>query len=131
MIRYLSDSNIKGWSTYPVRVLDHSDRAVLGYAGLAVTGRCAWVGFDRREEAPAWTPNAGDGMTPDFVGLQFPQESWDGTDIFVGEGSKFRWPWIVVNQRIYDLLKKNKVTNYELRPLGRVELLAQESATIH
>jgi len=130
VIHILQSASISGWSTYSIRILDQSDQDIQGFSGLGVTGRCAWVGFDKREEALVWRANPGGGQSPFFSGLRFPRDSWDGSDIFVGDDLNAGGAWIVVTNKVHELFRLHKITNCELEPLEEVELLAQSSAII-
>ena len=85
----LAGASLSGWSTFPVKLFDAGGQEINGYVGLAITGRCNWIGFDRREEASIFRPNRSGGQTRYFRGLKYDEQSWDGSD-FYGRRAKNR-----------------------------------------
>ena len=128
VVSLLTKEAVSGWSTFPVKLFDRNGREVLGYVGLAVTGRCRWIGFDRREESLIYRPNRSGGQTRYFKGLKFDEQSWDGSDLFMD--AEARTGWVLTTERVYKSFTAGKITNVEFTPLDDVELIAQRSDII-
>ncbi len=117
VIDLLMESNISGWSTYPVEIYDGQGNIISGYSGLAITG--AEYTRDRSRSVvitkPAPTPT---GMPYKvYKGLYFDEQNWDGKDFFL-----VRSNLKIVTQNVYNLFKKNKVANVRFISLRDVEL---------
>jgi hypothetical protein len=128
VITALAESAISGWSTFPVKLFDSGKREISGYTGLAVTGRCGWIGFDRREESLIYRPNRSGGETRYFKGLKFDEQSWDGTDLFMD--AEARTGWVLATERVRKTFRAREVTNVEFTLIDDVELIAQRSDII-
>ena len=79
LVAALRDSACSGWETYAVVVIDEDGSSLGELAGLTVTGRCGPV-----------DPDAGapiEGRSDWRRGVVFDRESWDGSDVFVPEGT--------------------------------------------
>jgi hypothetical protein len=98
-----------GWSTFPVELIDGHGNDVPGYAGLAVSGRCDRVVHDLARVKT-------DGRWPEYVGLLFDPDRWDGSDIFYPR----RGSGPIVTKRLADRLRRAKVTNIIITPLPEV-----------
>ena len=121
----LSRHQLLGWSSYQIRLFDQDDHFVPGYSGLAVTGRCASISFNKRAEAVVYKVNRNGLPIPYFKGLCFDLGAWDGSDFFMGADEKNGW--IVVSERVESLFKTQKITNCRFTPVEEVELIAQKS----
>lgn len=128
VISMLTDAKISGWTTFPVNLFEDAQREVDGYVGLAFTGRCNWISFDRREEALIHRPNRSGGQTRYFRGLKFDRESWDGSDFFMDADAKTGW--VLVTEQVKRIFEAGKVKNCELEPLDKIEMIAQRSDII-
>jgi hypothetical protein len=113
----LLEERASGWSTYPVRLYDKAGLELPGYVGLAVTGRAGPVdrSKSRIELLPPPVPQ-GQAMYAE-IGMYFDPESWDGSDIFIPEGTAA----VCVVERVKRALEKRKLTNIEFEALSERE----------
>jgi len=119
--RLLRDSNISGWTTYPITLKGRDGRYIDGYRGLAVIGRSGPIGFERNEANLIKRPSrAPSGFTYHWQGLRFDIASWDGSDIF-GDG---RTGYTVVTDRVVRTFKSARVTNCRFQKLDEIEMAA-------
>ena len=72
---------LRGWTTYPVTVIDLSGAARPGYHGLAVTGRCGPLDWSHSRPL-AEEPDSPYAL---YRGYAFDPDSWDGSDFFLWE----------------------------------------------
>lgn len=100
----LTANGVAGWKTYPVRVFDNKDIEIPGYYGFSVTGRGGRVIYTNDDQIP---------RSPEEALYDIRQ--WDGSDIFfiIGGG-------IWMTERVYRLLKKEKVTALEDWPAEKL-----------
>jgi hypothetical protein len=128
VVSLLNDSGVSGWTTFPVTLVDDVQRKLEEYVGLAFTGRCNWIDFDRREESLIYKPNRSGGQTRYFKGLKFDKQSWDGADFFMDADAKTGW--VLVTERVRRVFKERKVQNCAIEALEEIELIAQRSDII-
>jgi hypothetical protein len=119
-------SGFSGWTTYPVEVYGKRGELIPGYHGLAVTGRCGPIDYTKSTPRVCEPPIPGGGRSRQWFGLCFDEKTWDGSDIFVPEGTHMN----VVVEAVKVALEKAKITNIEFEPLSecrnhriRLELL--------
>jgi hypothetical protein len=104
--KLLMDNNITGWKGIPTIIHKHED---LKYYILTVTGRCGPL--DRSKTQIVDSTKLIHGQTVKAnQGLFFPEDSWDGSDMFVSEYVNFTF----VTEKVKTILEKNKVTNVEI-----------------
>jgi hypothetical protein len=117
IVRCFIENKITGWQTYPVEVFGKQKEKIKGYYGFSIIG-----GECQRDRSPSKivTRQAVSKGKPFDVyhGLFFRKEDWDGSDIFIIRD----YGGIVVTEKVYKLLKKEKVTNIKLIPLPEVEI---------
>jgi hypothetical protein len=96
-----------GWTTFPVKLIARSGLEISGYHGLTVTGRAGPLDGTgtRIVKIPPRTP--GGVETYEERGWSFEQSSWDGSDIFVPEGTIA----ICVVERVKSALEAAKLSN--------------------
>jgi hypothetical protein len=104
-----------GWKTYAVEVFDAKERAVPGYHGLAVVGRCGEIDDSRSQKLDKIYPG---GVFPVWRGLYFDEASWDGSDLFMPGA---RVGWIFAVKEVADAFRKAKVRNVVFDPLTEME----------
>lgn len=105
-------ASLTGWATYDVEVegLDGP-----GYHGLRVTGRCGPL-TDEQSERVLIPPKSPEGKgVLGWRGLYFDAETWDGSDVFLPEGTA----WIFVTERVKQAAKG--LTNLAFRRVTEVE----------
>lgn len=103
-----------GWGTYPVRLYDKTGSELPGFHGLAVYGRAGPIDRtkSRIELIPPPVPQ-GQAMYAE-IGMYFDPESWDGSDIFIPEGTAA----VCVVERVKQALEQRKLTNIYFEPLS-------------
>ena len=113
----LEREGFTGWSTYLVAVYDGEGRRLRGYKGLSITGRAGPVDDSRSKKV--WRPPYVEGgpRIRRQVGLFFKNDQWDGSDIFLPEGSC----WVIVTKQVKDALQGLNIPNVEFRPLSNLE----------
>ena len=94
----LTSNAVTGWKTYPVRVFDNKENEIPGYHGFSVTGRGGEVEYTNDD----WIHSTPQEKIYDI-------RQWDGSDIFTLDNGASIW----MTERIYRLLKKEKVTALE------------------
>lgn len=102
-----------GWTTYPVEVYGKKGEPIPGYQGFAVTGRCGPIDDSQSEPQSCAPPVPQGRWSRKWFGLYFDQDSWDGADIFVPEGTGIT----VVVERVKEAMERAIVTNVVFRPL--------------
>lgn len=108
----LEDNNVTGWKPYPITLFDKKGNEVPGYNGLSFTGR---AGRERVLGESEYTQHYDPTCDPEYR-IIFSDGSWDGSDIFMVEGTRA----VIVTARVMELLKSNKVTACDFRPLADV-----------
>jgi len=111
-VQALTAGGFTGWSTYPIRVLGKDGREIVGYHGFSITGKCGPVDWSRSERVD----RAFRGSTKTYLrGVYFDETTWDGSDVFLVEGSAR----ICVVQSVYEVLKPLFLTNVDFLPLSQ------------
>ena len=111
----LESKALKGWCTYPVQLFSRTREEMNGFFGLAITGRCGMLDWQR--SLPVLKDYPG-GMSTDYRGICFPEDSWDGSDLFMPRETA----WIFASERFGALAKSLRVKNAKLRRLGTAEV---------
>jgi hypothetical protein len=119
VIATLREASFTGWTTYPIEIREWNGEPVPGYQGLAVTGRSGALddSLSRIEVLPPHAPG-GEAM-PHRIGFLFPPETWDGSDIFVPEGSSA----VMLTEQVRDALRAIGATNIGFTRIDQVALL--------
>jgi hypothetical protein len=68
-------SPYSGWAPFPLPIVVNEDQVESSYVGVAIHGKCGRM-------TATLTAVEGIGAQADYVGKEFPPESWDGSDIF-------------------------------------------------
>lgn len=121
VVATLLDIGATGWTTYPVECRTRRGELVPSRFGWSVTGRCG---------APQWQLSKrfqrqlvqGAPPAPYLKGLQFAEDSWDGSDVFSPVGTTF----VVVTERVYRAMRAAKVRNFGYRRLSDFVMLDHE-----
>ena len=118
VVHLFRSHHFSGWSTYQVRV--HAKGVQQNYFGLIVTGRCGPLDRTRGE----WVHK--DDVPGRFLrGVFFDEQSWDGADFFLPQGTAF----IFITERVRDLLVREGVENIRCERLS--DVLTPELAIRH
>lgn len=102
-----------GWTTYPVEVHGKKGERIPGYHGLAVTGRCGPIDYTQSTPRVCEPPAPQGRRSRQWFGLCFDPRTWDGSDVFVPEGTSIK----VVVEAVKQALEKAKITNADFIPL--------------
>jgi hypothetical protein len=95
----LIEHKVSGWTSFPVKIEGHNEQ----YWGIQIKGR-------------AGVPNRP--AVPDFViGLDFDISTWDGSDVFLLEGTLFT----LISERLCELLISNKTTNLAVEEISKMK----------
>ena len=97
----LTSNGVTGWKTYPVLVYDNKENEIPGYYGFSVTGRGGKVKYTNDDILH---------RTPKEVLYDIRQ--WDGNEFFTLHNGGSIW----MTERVYRLLKKEKITALEDLP---------------
>jgi len=111
-----------GWQMYPVEIYAEDGKLVPGYQGLAVTGRCGPIDDDLSPVMVLPPPVPEGEAMPHRIGIRFWPETWDGSHVFMPEGTG----WVLVTQEVRDALTTAKITGIELHRITEIELLLFE-----
>lgn len=119
LIDTLLDERATGWSTFPVRLYGTEGNELLGYAGLAVTGRAGPI--DRSKSRIELLPPPVPQGKPTYaeLGMYFDPETWDGSDIFIPEGTSA----VCVVERVKQALERRKLMNISFKPLTEYQMM--------
>lgn len=104
VVDVLSSNNITGWKTYPVEVYDRNENYIGGYYGFTITGRCLALKPSLAEPYVKQYPG---GPYNTYKGHPLNLDYWDGSDIFLLQGTTFQF----VSKKVKNIIKKNKLTN--------------------
>lgn len=95
----LNDNDLKGWEVFNLEIEKTNDKRY----GLQIIGRC---GNLIKPEQKGF-----------YVGYEFDQETWDGSDFFCPEGTAL----IFCTERAKKILEDNGLTNIEFEDISKVE----------
>jgi Immunity protein family (Imm11) len=121
----LRERGLTGWRTYPVAICGKDGEAVSGYHGLAVTGRCGPIEWERSERV-ILPPSVPKGRTrAGWRGLYFTPESWDGSDLFVpADGGGY----VIVTDAVKNASEDRRLTNVTFTRLTEFERIWNKAA---
>jgi hypothetical protein len=117
VINILKENNISGWKTYPCEIYDWDSNIIDGYSIFSVTGRCSAIDYSKSEKimiqplSPKGKPVEG------IRGLYFEPNSWDESDIFTPENSKFT----IVTEKVKRLFENYNISNVTFKKLTEYE----------
>ncbi len=101
----LEESGITGWQSYQIELYDKKGNRVYGYNGFSIIGR---AGVMVELEYPLLEL----GYSLNSYGYSFDLNKWDGSDIF-----RVLPNYILITERLADILIENKITGIELARL--------------
>lgn len=116
-VEVLRAGGFTGWGTFPVTLTTQGGKAIDGYHGLAVRGRSGPIDGALSESIVLPPPVPGGAAEDGRRGLYFHPETWDGSDVFVPEGSGY----VIVTEAVADAMRAAEVTNIDLEVLSGVE----------
>ena len=123
VIETLDSAGITGWATYGVQVYDRGGRAIPGYQGFAITGRCGSMYLNKEHSEVIYEDLPG-GRFPSYKGLYVAADSWDGSDVFVAADGKTAH--MVVTRRVAELFRRKKITNVAFESVSEVQVSASD-----
>lgn len=113
----LEENHITGWTCYPIELYDKKNILIAGYYGFSIIGRAG--AMDIRNQPIIEKSYLENGPICKFYkGGYFDIDTWDGSDFFILDNSY----WVIVTDRVVELLKKNKITALEFGRLSEMEL---------
>jgi hypothetical protein len=115
----LEARRMTGWDTYPVEFTGRHGERLADFQGLAVTGRSGAMERAKSQQVIKPPRKPGGQGKRWRRGLFFAPESWDGSDIFIPEGSA----WLLVTDRVKEAITDAGLTNIEFQRVTEVELL--------
>jgi hypothetical protein len=115
VVQLLRTHGFTGWSLYECAVQNKQRQPVLGFSGLAVTGRCGNLDHSMSVQVPRIFPA---GIFPVWKGLLFDPASWDGSDFFMpAQGVGF----VFVVEAVKKVFERAKIRNVKFKPLDQFE----------
>lgn len=119
-IKALESHRVTGWSTFPVELRTQESKGELtGYRGLAVTGRSGPIDRTRSQIVERLTRGGKGGVLYAEIGLYVDPSAWDGSDLFIPEGSSV----ICVSEAARRALDDAGLTNVRLVPNEEYQLM--------
>ena len=103
----LEENNVTGWISYPIELLDKYNNVVSGYNGFCIIGRSGPM--NPKGALGSLADKVPETELPPYKNGWFDINTWDGSDIFMLGISR----WIVITERVFKLLKKEKITSIE------------------
>lgn len=112
----LEETNLTGWKTFPIRLLDKKKNEILGYHGLSITGRCGPIDYNKCEiiEKPVVS---GGPVEKHYKGVYFGLDEWDGSDFFLAE----QCDQVYISDRAAAALREQKLSNIVMKNLAEIE----------
>lgn len=118
MKNILKKNKITGWKSYPVIIYDKKGGIIEGYNGFSIVGRSGPLDLKNQPIEPVIDDNGHVTEYKEYVGGWFNISTWDGSDIFIlGESL-----WIIITERLYKILKKEKITAIEYERISDLRL---------
>lgn len=114
---------LTGWKTFPIKLLDKTNREIFGYHGLSIMGRCGPINYSKSRIVYR---ELVEGMPPIkfYRGYEFDLKQWDHTDIFCPSNLQK----IIISSRCAKIIKENCISNLRLIELSDCEI--EESTAI-
>jgi hypothetical protein len=116
-IDVLAENGFTGWETFPVAVALDDGESLVGYHGLAVTGRCGAIEDRLSSSVELPPPVPGGRPAAGLRGLCFPPDTWDGSDVFTPRDRAS----IFITNEVMQALQAAKLTGLEFRRLSEIE----------
>jgi hypothetical protein len=118
IIDLLFDNNITGWKAHPAIIYDKKNRIIDGYFLFEIIGKSGVIDWNKSDKfKKQFVSNA---PFAEMVRGIYPDLSfWDGSDIFMAEGSLF----IFMTEKVKDLFIKNRVTNVNITKTTEFEMI--------
>lgn len=119
MIELFEENGFIGWSTYPVEIEGRGGQPIEGYRGIAITGRSGPIDYSRSTEVTKMPISAQGNPYQALIGLYFDASTWDGSDLFMPDGTART----VVNETVKAAVERAKLKNVSFKRLTEVETM--------
>ena len=117
IVTLFADHGFTGWKVYPAEIRLRSGVVHRDHSLLVVTGRCGPIDDSKAPIRRRRQTDKGGSTERVWVGLHFDPATWDGSDLFVPQGSGF----VIVTKPVRDCLVEAKVTNVDLENCAEIE----------
>lgn len=113
----LEQNNLTGWKTFPIKLYDKKGDEILGYSGFSIIGRCGPISYENAEIIEKRrVPNGP--LVKRYKGENIDEDRWDGSDFFMPPET-FQ---MFITKKAADILKKEKITNLEMKNTVDIEI---------
>jgi len=112
----LALKGITGWASHPVSLRDPDEHLLSDFHLLTVQGRCGKIDFARSTVVHQNYPG---GVTREYRGIFFDEDSWDHSDIFMPEN---RIGYIFVSEKAKIAFEKLGSSGPHIEPLEQIQL---------
>ncbi len=113
----LTEHNLSGWQTFPVKIYDKKDNEINGYHGFSVLGRSGTIDYSNCTFTEKRFVPTGP-ICKYYKGATINPEEWDGHDFFRPRGSLHT----LTTEKVYKVLTKIKLSNIEFEKLDDIEI---------
>jgi hypothetical protein len=113
----LLENQFTGWGTVATRIQDKRGKEIPGYFCLVVSGRAGPIDPSRNRIVLDPPPVPHGEPTYVEVGMYFDPMTWDGSDIFIPEGTTA----ICVTERVKDVVDRAKIENVQFTALSKFQ----------
>jgi hypothetical protein len=114
----LEENNLKGWTTFHIKLYNKKGDEIMGYHGFSVLGKCGPTSYSNCEIIEKrLVPNGP--LCKYYKGVCI--DGWDGSDFFTPERSYETF----ITQKAADKLRKHKISNMSLENLADVEMAVE------
>ena len=104
LVRRLREARYSGWEVTPVSLLGKKGEPLPPYFFLQLNGRCGPIDYRQSRRINKTYPG---GVFPAWRGLYFDPNTWDGSDLFMAEGTGFKFVVEAVRETLVACLVKN------------------------
>lgn len=122
VVSVLAEGGFTGWSSFPVHVVGPMGDQFLGYRGLSITGRSGPIDRSLSERVILPPPVPEGTAMPHWKGFCPEAGSWDGTDLFIPEGTMFT----CVTASVRYTLVTAGVVGFRFERMSEMTMLADE-----
>ena len=109
VFKLMENNDISGWKKYPVNVYDRYGKLYDDFAGISVTGKSGPLDWSGSQRVQVLTKSKGSSPLYDLIGATIEHEYWDGSDIFMPEGTTY----LLATERLVEILKNINVRNID------------------
>jgi hypothetical protein len=117
VLQVLRDGGFTGWRSFPIEIAGKNGERIDWYEGLVITGRCGPIDHSKEKKVHRPPPVPRGRSYDAWLGLFFDPDSWDGSDMFMPEGTTVN----IVTEAVKDALLQAKITSVTFKPLTESE----------